>query len=37
MPWSRAQALGFQQVVVIDEDLGKSGSGSVERPSTVDR
>jgi DNA invertase Pin-like site-specific DNA recombinase len=27
----RAQALGFQQVVVIDEDLGKSGSGSVER------
>jgi hypothetical protein len=28
----RAQALGFRQVVVIDEDLGKSGSGSVERP-----
>jgi DNA invertase Pin-like site-specific DNA recombinase len=28
----RAQELGFHQVVVIDEDLGKSGSGSVERP-----
>ena len=28
----RAQELGFRQVVVIDEDLGKSGSGSVERP-----
>jgi DNA invertase Pin-like site-specific DNA recombinase len=28
---SRAQELGFRQVVVIDEDLGKSGSGSVER------
>jgi DNA invertase Pin-like site-specific DNA recombinase len=27
----RAQELGFRQVVVIDEDLGKSGSGSVER------
>jgi hypothetical protein len=27
----RAQALDFQQVVVIDEDLAKSGSGSVER------
>jgi DNA invertase Pin-like site-specific DNA recombinase len=28
----RARELGFRQVVVIDEDLGKSGSGSVERP-----
>ena len=28
----RAQALGFRQVVVIDEDLGRSGTGSVERP-----
>ena len=28
----RAQALGFQRVVVIDEDLGRSGTGSVERP-----
>jgi DNA invertase Pin-like site-specific DNA recombinase len=28
----RARELGFGQVVVIDEDLGKSGSGSVERP-----
>jgi excisionase family DNA binding protein len=28
----RAQELGFREVVVIDEDLGKSGSGSVERP-----
>ena len=28
----RAQALGFQRVVVIDEDLGCSGTGSVERP-----
>src|SRR6267143_6977669 len=28
----RAQALGFQCVVVIDEDLGRSGTGSVERP-----
>lgn len=27
-----AQTLGFQQVVVIDEDLGRSGTGSVERP-----
>ena len=23
---------GFQRVVVIDEDLGRSGTGSVERP-----
>jgi DNA invertase Pin-like site-specific DNA recombinase len=28
----RALALGFQSVVVIDEDLGRSGTGSVERP-----
>jgi len=28
----RARELGFQQVVVIDEDLGRSGSGWVERP-----
>src|SRR5271154_4988630 len=28
----RAHALGFQRVVVIDEDLGRSGAGSVERP-----
>jgi DNA invertase Pin-like site-specific DNA recombinase len=28
----RAVALGFQRVVVIDEDLGRSGTGSVERP-----
>jgi DNA invertase Pin-like site-specific DNA recombinase len=28
----RAEALGFQRVVVIDEDLGRSGTGSVERP-----
>jgi DNA invertase Pin-like site-specific DNA recombinase len=28
----RALELGFQRVVVIDEDLGRSGSGSVERP-----
>jgi DNA invertase Pin-like site-specific DNA recombinase len=28
----RAQALGFQHVVVIDEDQGRSGTGSVERP-----
>jgi hypothetical protein len=28
----RAQALGFQCGVVIDEDLGRSGTGSVERP-----
>lgn len=27
-----AQALGFQRVVVVDEDLGRSGTGSVERP-----
>jgi len=28
----RAKELGFQNVVVIDEDLGKSGTGSHERP-----
>jgi DNA invertase Pin-like site-specific DNA recombinase len=28
----RAQALGFQRVIVIDDDLGRSGTGSVERP-----
>src|SRR6266496_4758376 len=28
----RAHELGFQQVVVIDEDLGRTGSGFVERP-----
>jgi resolvase-like protein len=28
----RAQQLGFSKVVVIDEDLGRSGSGLQERP-----
>lgn len=28
----RARELGFREVQVIDEDLGRSGSGSVERP-----
>jgi DNA invertase Pin-like site-specific DNA recombinase len=28
----RAHALGFQNVIVIDEDLGRTGSGLVERP-----
>ena len=28
----RARELGFTQVVVIDEDLGRSGSGLQERP-----
>ena len=28
----RARELGFQQVSVIDEDLGRTGSGFVERP-----
>ena len=27
-----ARELGFQDVVVIDEDLGRSGSGLIERP-----
>jgi len=29
---TRAREFGFAQVAVIDDDLGKSGSGSVERP-----
>src|SRR5438128_12470394 len=29
---TQAQALGFQDVVVIDDDLGRSGSGLIERP-----
>jgi DNA invertase Pin-like site-specific DNA recombinase len=29
---ARAQELGFPRVEVIDDDLGKSGSGAVERP-----
>ena len=28
----RAQGLGFPQITVIDEDLGRTGSGLVERP-----
>jgi DNA invertase Pin-like site-specific DNA recombinase len=28
----RAQSLGFRRVVVIDEDLGRTGTGAVERP-----
>jgi len=28
----QARQLGFQQVEVIDEDLGRSGSGQVDRP-----
>lgn len=28
----RARELGFRDVVVIDEDLGRSGSGLIERP-----
>ena len=28
----QARQLGFQQVEIIDEDLGRSGSGQVERP-----
>ena len=28
----RARELGFQQVDIIDEDLGRTGSGLVERP-----
>src|SRR6266852_655190 len=28
----RARELGFRDVIVIDEDLGRSGSGLVERP-----
>jgi DNA invertase Pin-like site-specific DNA recombinase len=29
---SRARSQGFDQVVVIDEDLGRSGTGNAERP-----
>ncbi len=29
---NQARGLGFQAVVVIDEDLGRSGSGLIERP-----
>jgi len=28
----RARSLGFLRVVVVDDDLGRSGTGSVERP-----
>ena len=28
----RARTLGFQCIVVVDEDLGRSGSGLVDRP-----
>ena len=28
----QAQALGFEDIVVIDDDLGRSGSGLMERP-----
>jgi DNA invertase Pin-like site-specific DNA recombinase len=28
----RARALGFQQVVTVDDDLGRTGSGLVDRP-----
>jgi DNA invertase Pin-like site-specific DNA recombinase len=28
----RARALGFQRVVVVDDDLGRTGSGLVDRP-----
>ena len=28
----RARELGFQNIIVIDDDLGRSGSGLVERP-----
>ena len=28
----RARELGFQQIEVVDEDLGRSGSGGIERP-----
>ena len=31
----RARQLGFAGVVVIDEDLGRSGSGLVERPASA--
>src|SRR5438477_474510 len=28
----RARTLGFQQILVIDDDLGRTGSGLVDRP-----
>ena len=28
----RARSLGFQRIIVIDDDLGRSGSGLVDRP-----
>ena len=28
----RARTLGFQRIVVVDDDLGRSGSGWVDRP-----
>ena len=28
----RARTLGFQRIVVVDDDLGRTGSGWVERP-----
>jgi DNA invertase Pin-like site-specific DNA recombinase len=28
----RARRLGFQQILVIDDDLGRTGSGLVDRP-----
>ena len=28
----RARTLGFQQIMVIDDDLGRTGSGLVDRP-----
>src|SRR3984893_12127161 len=28
----RAQELGFEEILVIDDDLGRSGSGLIERP-----
>src|SRR6266568_422622 len=31
----RARALGFQHVVIVDDDLGRSGTGSMERPGFV--
>src|SRR5579864_1780501 len=31
----RARDLGFQHVVIVDDDLGRSGTGSMERPGFV--
>jgi DNA invertase Pin-like site-specific DNA recombinase len=31
----RARALGFKSVAVIDDDLGISGTGSLERPADL--